>query len=55
MVDTDIELEVDGVKIPLNDFVRKFMIGMLSGSLGVLKDVGDDWNSLEISLKKIGK
>ncbi|MCX9014306.1 MAG: hypothetical protein OIN89_05880 [Candidatus Methanoperedens sp.] len=52
MVDADVELEVDGVKIPLNDFVRKFIIGMVSGSLGVLKDVGDDWKSLEIRLKK---
>ena len=52
MVDADIELEVDGVKIPLNDFVRKFIIGMVSGSLGVLKDVGDDWESLKINIKK---
>ena len=52
MVDADIELEVDGVKIPLNDFVRKFVIGMVSGSLGVLKDVGDDWETLKISIKK---
>ena len=52
MVDADIELEVDGVKIPLNDFVRKFIIGMVSGSLGILKDVGDDWESLKISMKK---
>jgi hypothetical protein len=52
MVDADVELEVDGVKIPLNDFVRKFIIGMVSGSLGVLKDVGDDWESLRISIKK---
>ena len=52
MVDADIELEVDGVKIPLNDFVRKFIVGMVSGSLGILKDVGDDWESLKISMKK---
>ena len=52
MVDADIELEVDGVEIPLNDFVRKFMYGMVSGSLGVLKDVGDDWENLKISIKK---
>ncbi len=52
MGDADIELEVDGVIIPLNDFVRKFIIGMLSGSLGVLKDVGDDWETLKISMKK---
>lgn len=52
MVDADIELEVDGVKIPLNDFVRKFIIAMVSGSLGVLKDVGDDWESLKINIKK---
>ena len=52
MGDADVELEVDGVKIPLNDFVRKFIIGMIGGSLGVLKDVGDDWESLKISIKK---
>ena len=52
MVDADIELEVDGVNIPLNEFVSEFILGMISGSCAVLKDVGDDWESLKISIKK---
>ncbi len=52
MDDVDIVLEVDGRRIPMNDFVRKIMCGMITGSVGVLRDVGEDWKTISISLKR---
>ncbi len=52
MDDVDIVLEVDGRRIPMNDFVRKMMCGMITGSVGVLRDVGEDWKTISISLKR---
>ncbi len=52
MTDTDIVLEVDGKNIPMNDFVRKIMAGMITGSVGALHGFDEDWKTLNISLKK---
>ena len=52
MDDVDIVLEVDGRRIPMNDFVRKILCGMVSGSVGALRGVGDDWRTIEIRLKR---
>lgn len=49
---TDIVLEVDGKNIPMNDFVRKILSGMITGSVGALHGLGDDWKTLNISLKR---
>ncbi|GFO97215.1 uncharacterized protein ig2599ANME_1415 [groundwater metagenome] len=52
MKDVDIVLEVDGKNIPMNGFVRKILSGMITGSLGTLHGVEEDWKTLNISLKK---
>ncbi len=53
MEDFDVVLEVDGKNIPMNDFVRKILCGMISGSIGALRGVGDDWKTISISLKRM--
>lgn len=52
MNDVDIVVEVDGKNIPMNDFVRKILAGMITGSLGTLRGVDEDWKTLNIRLKK---
>jgi hypothetical protein len=52
MNDVDIVVEVDGKNIPMKDFVRKILAGMITGSLGTLRGVEDDWKTLNISLKR---
>ncbi len=52
MDESDIVLEVDGKDIPMNDFVRKILCGMITGSISVLRDVGEDWKTVNISLKR---
>ncbi len=52
MNDADIVLEVDGKNIPMNDFVRKILAGMISGSVGALHGFEKDWKTLNISLKR---
>jgi len=48
----DIVLEVDGKNIPMNDFVRKILAGMITGSVGALHGFDEDWKRLNISLKR---
>lgn len=52
MDDVEIILEVDGKKVPMNDFVRKIMCGMIAGSIGTLRGVGDDWKTVNISMRR---
>ena len=52
MNDVNIVVEIDGKNIPMNDFVRKILAGMITGSLGTLRGVDEDWKTLNISLKK---
>ncbi len=52
MKSNDISLEVDGKDIPMNDFVKKIIFGMISGSIGVLRDIDVDWKTVNITLKK---
>lgn len=52
MEDVDIVLEVDGKKIPMNEFVRKIMCGMITGSINALRGVGEDWKTINIILKR---
>ncbi|MBU4491832.1 MAG: hypothetical protein KKD69_05150 [Euryarchaeota archaeon] len=52
MEDVDIVLEIDGKKIPMNDFVRKILCGMITGSIGTLHGVGNDWKTINISLER---
>ena len=52
MNDADIVLEVDGKNIPMNDFVRKILAGMITGSVGELHGFDENWKTLNISLKR---
>lgn len=52
MDDTDIVLEIDGKKIPMNDFVRKILCGMITGSVETLRGVGSGWKTVNISLRR---
>ncbi len=52
MKDTDIVLEVDGENIPMNDFVRNILSGMITGSVAALHGVENDWKTLNIMLKR---
>jgi len=52
MEETDIVLEVDGKKIPMNDFVKKILSGMVKGSIETLHGVGEDWKSANIRLNR---
>lgn len=48
----DISLEVDGKDIPMNDFVKKIMFGMIDGTVGTLRDVNKDWKSVKLILNR---
>ena len=48
----DIVLEVDGKNIPMNDFVRKILAGMITGSVGALHGLDENWKTLNIRLKR---
>lgn len=48
----DIILEVDGKEIPMNEFVRKILCGMITGAIATLHGVGKNWKSVNISLKR---
>lgn len=52
MEDVDIVLEIDGKKIPMNDFVRRILCGMITGSVGTLHGVGNDWKTININLRR---
>ena len=52
MKDIDIVLEVDGKKIPMNEFVRKMLYGVIAGSISALRGVDESWKVINISLKR---
>ncbi len=52
MNDIDIILEVDGKKIPMNEFVRKILCSTIAGSIEALRGVDDDWKTINIILKR---
>ena len=52
MNEADIILEVDGKNIPMNDFVRKILTGMITGSVGALHGFDKDWKTLNITIKR---
>lgn len=52
MKEIDIVLEVDGEKIPLNDFVKKILFGMVKGSIETLHGVGEEWKTANIRLNR---
>lgn len=52
MGNAEIVLEIDGKEIPMNEFVRKILYGMITGSLGALHGFRDDWKSINIALRR---
>jgi hypothetical protein len=46
------KLKVDGKEVPLNEFVEKFMSGSITGAVGSLKGISEDWKKIEIEIKK---
>lgn len=52
MEDIAIILEIDGKEIPMNDFVKKILCGMVKGSIETLRGVGDDWRTVNIRLSR---
>ena len=46
------KLMVDGVEIPLNDFVENILTGMVVGSVNALKGIKEDWEKIEIEVTK---
>ncbi len=52
MNEVNVILEVDGEKIPINEFVNKILYGMISGSIGALHGVDENWRTINISIKR---
>jgi hypothetical protein len=52
MDDVDIVLEIDGKKIPMNDFVRKILCGMIAGSIEPLRGAGKEWKTININIMR---
>ncbi|MCX9011417.1 MAG: hypothetical protein OIN66_09880 [Candidatus Methanoperedens sp.] len=52
MEDVDIVLEVDGKKIPMNEFVRRMLSGVIAGSVSALHGVDEGWKVINISIKR---
>lgn len=47
-----LKLKVDGKSIPVNEFVEKMMKGTITGAVGALKGIKDDWKKIEIEIEK---
>lgn len=52
MTDVDLILDIDGESILMNDFVKKILSGMITGSVKVLHGVEEDWKTLNITIKR---
>jgi hypothetical protein len=46
------KLMVDGVEIPLNEFVERILTGMMVGGVNALKGIKEDWKKIEIEVAK---
>lgn len=47
-----LKLKVDGKEIPLNDFVSRFVQGVIVGGVSSLKGIKEDWKTIEIEVTK---
>ena len=47
-----LKLKVDGKDIPLNEFVERFIMGTVIGGVSSLKGIKDNWEKIEIEIKK---
>ncbi len=46
------KLKVDGKEIPMNDFVSRFIQGVIVGGVSSLKGIKEDWKKIEIEVTK---
>jgi len=47
-----IEVEVDGKRIPMNEFVRTLFYKVITAMILSLKGVSEDWRRIEIRLER---
>jgi hypothetical protein len=47
-----LKLKVDGIEIPLNEFVEKIMSGTVTGAVTSLRGIKEDWKKIEIVVEK---
>ncbi|MBC7120627.1 MAG: hypothetical protein H5T33_03485 [Candidatus Methanosuratus sp.] len=45
-------VRVDGKDVPLNEFVSRILAGTISGAVTSLRGVGEDWNRIEIEVRR---
>lgn len=48
----DVELLVDGEKIPLNEFVVKILGGTIAGAVSSLQGIKKDWKEIKLKVTK---
>jgi hypothetical protein len=46
------KLKVDGKEIPMNDFVSRFIQGVVVGGVTSLKGIKENWEKIEIEVTK---
>jgi len=48
----NIELSVDGRKIPMNDFVQKIIVNVIKAMVETLHTIDGGWNEISIHIEK---
>ena len=48
----DVKLLVDKMEIPLNEFVKKILGGMISGAVESLRDIKEEWKDVRIEITR---
>ncbi|MCW4006980.1 MAG: hypothetical protein NWF04_10400 [Candidatus Bathyarchaeota archaeon] len=46
------KLKVDGVEIPMNEFVAKILEGTVVGGVSALKGIKENWAKIEVEITK---
>ena len=46
------KLKVDGREIPLNEFTKKMLDGIIVGAVNSLRGVREDWKKIEIEVSR---
>jgi hypothetical protein len=47
-----LKLKVNGKDVPLNEFVERFIEGVVVGGVSSLKGIRDNWEKIEIEISK---
>lgn len=48
----DVKLFVDDKEIPLNEFVKKILGGMVAGAVMSLREIKEDWREIRVEVTK---